>query len=214
MVLAVIRNEAFLGMDSFFELFSATVTLFVFLLARKMYLLSNEEKYKYLMISFGALSVAFFVRALTNSLMILVMNNIIPVNPSLVFTAGYTIHVMLTLGAYVLLVCLGFNVKERISLIILLMALMTNAFLSVSFFTSFYLFSLVLLAFITLHFCRNWCVARTSSAGIVCSAFALITLAQGLFLLDLVHTIFSSIGYAVMQLGYLVLFIALLKVMK
>ncbi len=200
----------FFGIDSIFELIGTIVLLMIFLASYKAYKLTDMKRYKYYSYAFLALMIGHLARTIAN---FAIHQHWIPLNELQdTFILGYGAHILFTLSALVLLLALTFEVKQKKSFCILLLLMLAMMFVSSSFYLAFYWAALVMFGFITWHLIQNARAKKAITPKLVALSFALLTFTQLLFLGTAVLPELY-LGAQVMQLiGFLILFIAMVKV--
>lgn len=204
----------FFGTDAVLELVSAVITLLVFLFARKAYKLTDDRRYFWTSIAFGALSVALLARAAAD----FVFENIIrtgggvlvKVSYSDLFLLAYGAHIALSLGAYVILASLSYKVHNKRLAAMILFALIAAMYYSNSYFRSFYMASFAVLVFIAWNQLNNYFARPLTTRLFVFLSYAFLAAAQATFLMETVEKSFY-VGAQLFQLAaFLSMFLALL----
>lgn len=221
MVNVVIRGPLwFYGIDAAFELFSFVVLGIILWLSYRAYRLTKDTKYKYFSVAFSALAVAFLSKGVTDVWLSLAFawRGVPPPSEALeavgeVFLAGYLVFIFLSLIANVLLVGSTSKVREKRHMVLMALLILVPFYLSSSFSKSFYIISLLLYGFISTHFIQNFLRKKSVSAGCVAAGFSLITIAQGMFLFDILRHKFYVIAHFAQLLGFVLLLLVLVKVL-
>ena len=202
----------FLGVDAILEAFAALVALLVVLAAYRVYKMTCEKKYAYFTVSFGLLTLSFLSRAITNSLIEETFFTVPQHLLGRIFFIGYVIHILLALTAYLLLITITHKITDKRVIALLFIILVPSLLLSGSYFLSFYGFSTIFLAFIAAAYYKNYKIRCTGSACMVFLAFLLLCLSQAQMLLEAVQDFWYVTGHITQTAGFLLLFLALLKV--
>ena len=200
----------FFGIDSIFELIGTIVLFMIFFASYKAYKLTAMKRYKYYSYAFLALMMGHLARTIAN---FAIHQHWLPLNElKEVFIYGYGAHILFTLSALVLLVAFTFEVKEKKSFCVLLLLMLAMIFVSSSFYLAFYWAAMVMFGFVTWHLVRNARTKRIITPKLVALSFALLAFTQLLFLgTALLPELY--LGAQIMQLlGFLILFIAMVKV--
>ncbi len=216
----------FFGVDCFLELGAALVTFLVFLAALRVYRFTKEKKYLFLGGSFLLLALSFTARAITD----LIIEELIPAKVEFLITkapvlsgffpgggnllvyAGFVSHIMLALGAYIILVILSNKIKSKALMLLLFATILPQVLISGSYFLSFYYLSTVMLCFISYAFLRNCFKQKGVTSLLVSISFILIAFAQIQFLLTMLSPIFQVSAHITQFIGFIILLIALIKV--
>lgn len=222
MVSIVLRGPLwFFGVDSAFEFFSFIAVALAFFFSFRAYKLTKDAKYKYFTAGFFALTIAFLSKAVTDlwlALAFVYKKGIAPPSEAIekvgeVFLAGYLVFIFMSLIACVLLVASTSKVKEKRLLVLMAILVLLPFYLTSSYSKSFYLVSLIMYSFIAVHSIQNFSNKRTISSGFVASAFTLISLAQGMFLFDILKHKLYIVAHFSQLAGFVLLLSTLLKVL-
>jgi len=208
----------FLGVDAALEALAAVIALLVALVAHKAYRLTGEKKYFYFTGSIYLLTLSFLSRAVTDAVVRQIFFEIPDSIAGIVFYLGYVVHILLAFVAYIILIAITHKIYDKRVLALLFLTLIPSLLLSGSYYRTFYGLSLIFLAFITLAYYQNYRKVNNLASFTVFVAFALLTLAQLQFLLQgfyiwsaNIWNTFYVTSHVTQALGYLSLFIALLK---
>ncbi len=215
----------FFGIDSVLEAVSMLICLTIFVFSLKLYRITKERRHLYFSAAFGLLTLAFFVRSITNLVIhfrtvsdwgmkhlpqMVVAKGILSVTK--IFLLGYTIHIALTLMALALLVVLCLKIEDKKPYFLMLMMMSVLIYLSNSYFTSFYLLSLILLGFITCYYFQNFWTKRKAATLLTFIAFLLYTFAPLAFLFQKMFGLGYAVAYILQFSGFLTMLAALLVV--
>ena len=129
-----------------------------------------------------------------------------------VFLAGYVVHIFLALVAYLILIIITHDIKDKRIIALLFLIIIPSLFLSGSYFLSFYGLSTIFLAFIAGSYYKNFRKCSTGASCLVFIAFLLIALSQAQFLLETVADYWYVTAQVTQALGYMTLLLALLKI--
>jgi len=207
----------FFGYDSICELISMFITFFIGVYAYRIFKLSGQRKYKFLYLSFILLGIAFLAKSITNWIIYkewvtqqLYVGKVIQLYA--LYNLGYLIHVVLALSAYMLLVLLLWDVRDRrvISLSFIFVIMMT--ILTEQVFASFHIISFILLGFICAEFWKNARKTKKKSSYFVFAGFAVLMLSQLVFVFINRLPAFYVAGEIVQLAGYVLLLITLLSI--
>lgn len=208
------RPEWFLGADASLELLAAVIALFVAFASYRVYKLTSGKKYLAFMLSFALMTLSFLSRSVTDFILeelFFTVPNSIAGN---IFFAGYLGHIFLALLSYLLLISITLDIKDKKLIYLLGLILIPSMLISASYYLSFYGLSLILLAFITHSYWRNYKKVCKGSACMVFVGFALLTLAQAFFLLDTINANFYVIAHLSQAAGFISLLVTLIKTLK
>ncbi|MBN1645111.1 hypothetical protein JW851_03675 [Candidatus Woesearchaeota archaeon] len=202
----------FFGIDSVFELAGTIILFMVFLMSYKSYKLVNMQRYKYYSIAFFGLTLGHLSRTIANFAIHQQWFGISTL--AKVFLAGYGLHIGLTLAALVLLIAWAFEIKEKKIFCVLLLLVLAMIFVSSSYYLAFYWSAFVMFAFVTWFFFKNARKKKAMASKLVALAFLLLTITQALFFGTTTLPELYMGAHITQILGFLVLFIALVKVQR
>ncbi|RMD57614.1 hypothetical protein D6825_03500 [Candidatus Woesearchaeota archaeon] len=205
------RPQWFLGVDASLELLAAIITLAVTIAAFRLWRVVKTQKYATFTASFALLSAAFFVRSITDTILEGILLKVSNEIGAKIFLTGYITHIVLSLTAYLLLIGVTLKIKDMRVLSLIGFILVPGLFLSSSYYTSFYGLSLIMLAYITQAYWKNYKKCHRSSACLVFTAFFLLTTAQAAFLLEPYNEIWYVAAHLSQMLGFVSLLAALIK---
>jgi hypothetical protein len=208
----------FFGADACLEALAAFIALCVAFASWRVYRMSRQKSCGVFTVSMVLLTFSFLSRAVTDVL----IENIFFELPSnlvgYVFYVGYVIHILLSLLAYLILVCVTNKICDRKTVALLLLILVPSLMLSSSYYVSFYGLSTILLGFITFSYFQNYsavkkaCKCPMNNAFFVFLAFLFLTLAQIMFLFEMFFKPLYVAAQITQAFGYLVLLFALIKI--
>ena len=230
----------FFGYDSIAEIISMVILFIIGFYARKIYLLTQEKKYKHLSLTFMLLGIAFFAKSLTTWIIYrewveheLYIGKIIELYT--LYNFGYLLHVLLSLAAYMLLLLLFWDIKDRRVVSLFLVFIVIAALFASKAYISFHIISFILLCYLTWEFWKNAHRMRKAQQPVkrsarqsrtsakeqqakthlqtpymVFGAFLIITLSQLVFLFMTGTPVLYVAGEVVQLIGYLLLLATLL----
>ncbi len=214
----------FFKLDSLFEFIEMIIALIVFINAYRIYKITCQKRYQYLALSFLFIGASLLVRSLTN---LAVYTKFLEQNPKVLFTLIQTINdissiyregillfTLLMLIGTLILTLLALKIKNKMSIILIFILSLIAIFLGQSTYVNFYLISSILFIFITIHFIRNWLDHKSLNTFMVFIAFLSLLIANIFFLATVKYQIAYFIGHALQMLGYIVLLIALIRILK
>lgn len=213
MVSIQLGPQWFFGVDAGLEATAAIIAFFIAVSALKVFRMSHDKRYFYFMGSFALLTLSFLSRAITDTLIEGIVVSVPQDYLGSIFFYGYVAHIFLALAAYVILFAVTHKIHDRRIVAFLFLILVPGLLLSASYFLSFYVTSLLFLAFISSIYLQNALKVKKLTSWLVFLGFMIITIAQVFFLLDAVtKTQGYVIAHMAQGLGYLVLLLALLKI--
>jgi hypothetical protein len=199
----------FFGIDSIFEGFAFIALLLVTLFSFKAYRFTKDKRYRTFAVGFALMALSVVCRALADFFVYADVS----VKP-LVMLGLYGGYMGLALVSLVVLFAITLKTKDKAPIIALMAVSLVLILLSNSYRLSFHSISLILLAFISYHFIRNFIVKKSLCAFLVCSSFVLLGLAQVAFIFDIVKQRFYIIGHLIHLLAFAALLVALVKVLR
>lgn len=208
------RPEWFLGVDASLELLAAIITFFVAFASYKVYRMTSGRKYFYFSASFALLTLGFLTRAVTDFILEELLITVPEPYTGALFFGGYVTHIFLTLAAYLVLIKITFNIKDKKLMALLALILVPGLLLSGSYYISFYGLSMIMLAFITSTYWTNYRKVCKGSACMVFTAFLLLTTSQALFLLDMLNVNLYVAAHIAQAAAFLTLLATLIKTLK
>ena len=207
------RPDWFFGLDAGLEAFAGVIALLIAFASYKLYRSTGERSYKYFLVSFFLLGLSFLSRAVADAFLGKVFFEAPAKVVAVLFFAGYAGHFFLALSAYILLVASSFNIADKRLLVMLFLIMIPALLLSGSYFLSFYVISIILLAFIAWAYFQNFRKVGSVTSCLVFITFLLLTLAQPQFILDSLSDAWYVTAHATQALAYLVLLVAMLRIL-
>ncbi|MBW3018665.1 hypothetical protein KY329_00570 [Candidatus Woesearchaeota archaeon] len=223
----IVSPTWFFGLDGSFELIAAVIAFVVALTALKIWRMTRERPHGWFSASFLLMAIGLAVRGVADLAIEKVVTcapairEALPAVPGMsrtafVFLAGYLSNIILTLAAYVILVCLAFKIRDKAIALLLLLLIIPTMMISASYFLNYYWLSTILLAFITLGHYRHY--RETKKGRVVTLAFLFLALAQVQFvisalsaLVPLARDIIYVTAHSTQILGFLMILLAYLR---
>lgn len=202
----------FFGVDAGLEALAALIAFSVTVAALRIYKISGDKKYFYFTTSFVLLTLSFLARAITDFLLEELIWHIPAHILTKVFFYGYVSHIFLALGAYVILFSITHKINNPRVIALIALLLIPAMLISGSYFISFYVISLLFLAFISAAYFKNYKKVCTTPSCTVFIAFILITLAQAFFLFETTTKLWYVAAQLAQAAGYLTLLASLLTI--
>lgn len=205
--------EWFLSVAGCIEAFAALIIFVVAFLAARIYRITHERKYLSFSASFILLSISFLVKAITDGLLSGTLVKLTESSATSVFFFGYVAHIFLALTAYAILVIITHKIEDKRVIALIFALLVPSLLLSGSYFISFYTISIILLAFVTHAYYRNFRNVCSLSSCLVFIAFALLTLSQAQFLLQRMGDMWYITGNITQAAAFFTMLVALGRVL-
>ncbi len=189
--------------DAFLEFFANISALLLTFISFKAYKFTSERKYGFFSLAFGLISISFIARSLIHLLIYLDLKN--KTIFSLVSFYGINTYIILLLTAYLLLLILSLDFKnKKIILLIYLLSFFT-VFTSTRPINTFNIVAVIILGFITLHFYEIYLIKSRKSSLVVFCAFFLITISHLSFVLS-DSLLFFLVSHLLQTIAFIVLF--------
>lgn len=219
MEIAIYSPVWFFGYDSLSELVSMFITFFIAFYSYRMYRLTQQQKFKSLYFSFLLIGIAFLARSLTNWIIYkewvtkqLYIGKVIQLYG--LYNFGYIVHIFFMLAAYMLLLLLLWDIKNKREISLLFLFVLLATFFAHSKFIAFHGVSFILLCYLSFEFWKNARKTRHLKPYLVFGSFAVLAISQLAFLFINRLPQFYVAGELIQLLGYVVLLFALLAVFK
>jgi hypothetical protein len=209
LMLTVRGPEWFFGLDSLFEGFAFIALLLVTLFSFKAYRFTRDKKFRTFSVGFALMTLGILFRALADFFVYADVS----VKP-LIMLVLYGGYMALTLVSLIVLFALTLKTRQKAPFVALLLVSLVLIMLSVSYRLSFHAIAVILLAFISYHFIRNFFEKKSLCALMVCSSFVLLALAQVAFIFDIVKQKYYIIGHLIHLVAFAALLAALIRMLK
>jgi len=219
MILVSVALTNVFGIGAICELVFAIITLLIGIFAFRIYRLTKSDNYRAFMFSFFFIATAYLFKSLINFLIYFEQAKPIAIasklaNISTFFAYGVIVHIVLMLIALLLLVNLVMKIKNRGVFVLLFILTFFPLVLTWMHYSIFYSLASVFLFILTVSFFKNYIKNKNKNAFYVGIAFLLIFIAHIFYILISVRTLFFVIGHVFEFLGYLVLLITYIRVLK
>jgi hypothetical protein len=182
MAIFINSPEWFQGIDSIIELLSLCVAFVIAWYGYKIYKLSSQKKYKYFSIGFLLIGISYIFEALSE---IAVYNKYVAqkiVGPFLIsrtviepitwiHTYSTTIFRLLLLFAFMILVLVTLDIKNKPTIILLTYFILLVTFVSMYAHMLFYITLLFLIGLLLVHYYHNYIKLKTCQSMFVAIAF-------------------------------------------
>lgn len=214
MIELIYSPQWFYGKDIIIDIISILVLISIAIFSVKYYKINTKNKnYFYLASSFFILALSFMFKILTNFTIyykILTTRQIGFVtltyqtirSTDTLFFVGFLLYRILTLiGLYILYSIYQKQTKSNILIIVYLILVLT--YFSQSAYYIFHLTSLLLLAFITSQYYKNYQKRKQYETKLLAYSFAIITISQLLFIFIRLNLHFYVIAEIVQLIGYI-----------
>ncbi len=195
--------EWFLIADAALQALAGLISIGIAFVSLRIYRAAGERKYLFFNAAFALLALGFFSRAAANAM-------IGRTQAAGIFLLGYLTYIFTALLAYALLITLTSKAGWRVFALLLLILVPAMLF-SGSYFLSFYTISTILLGVITINYLKNYLKKKSTASLLVFMAFALITIAQPLFMFEALKNVFYIAAQITQTAGYLLLLSTLIR---
>jgi hypothetical protein len=209
----------FFGNGMIFELAFAIITLAVSLYSFKIYKLSSDRHSKHFGYAFLFFSISYFIQFILNIAMLFEFNeailNIIEFRSVITLDVFYifTHMILFTLGL-VTLCYMVLNVKNKLVYVGMVIASALIILFSVNQINIFYIFSSLLLLFITIYYLRNYIRDSRNKSTLMLIAFLALLFGHLHFIFLMNHTVYYIIGSFLELVAYILILINLLRVLR
>ena len=225
MIEVVYSPQWFYGKDILIDIVAVLVLFFIGLFSLRYYTINKKNKnYLHFAVSFFIMSLAFLSKILTyftiytHSVQTRTVGSVTLTLQTItsydtLFFVGLLLYRLLTLvGLYLLYAIYQKHSKSTIFLSIALLALLT--YFSQSAYYVFHVTSLILLLLITIQYAKNYKKSKLITAGLIVVSFGIITASHCIAAFIRLTKIFYVAAEFVQLLGFLILLIAFILVLK
>ncbi|MFH1073191.1 MAG: hypothetical protein V1743_07225 [Nanoarchaeota archaeon] len=211
----------FYGVDSLFEIIGMIVSLLIAYFSYKIYKYSSSKTYRIMSLAFFFIAISYFIKIITNTFIyfkilsfehFVVMNQLVELN--MIYTVGFVLLRVAFLMGLILLLSLALKINDiKIIFLLFFFSVITAAFSDYKYYI-FHLTAAILLVFIARYFYKNYCEKRTGTSHCIFNSFAILAVANFIFMFVLLNNIFYVVGEVVQLVGYLVLLSVQVRVLK
>ena len=224
MVQVVFSPKWFWGKDIFIDSIALLVLLLIAIFATKCYRIKKSRNYLYLALSFYLIALSFFSKILINFTIyyqVLHTQMIGSIEYTQVILKSSEILAVSGLFFYRLFILLGlfmlYSIYEKQSMAnIILMMYFTiiSIFFSKEEYYIFYLTSFIFLGVISNRYYQNYKKNKEKTSGMLAASFSIITLSQIFFMFVNFTKHFYVVGELIQLLGYILLLVTFIMVLK
>jgi hypothetical protein len=218
MITLVFSPQWFNGIDILFESLAVIVTLLIGLTAWRYFRFSGFDRYRYMALSFWALSVSFLAKIATNFVMYYKETVKSSIGPALIkynlvqksnffFQAGYDIHRFLMLLSFLGIYWLVSKSHDQEHKWIMIMMLFIITLFSFNTYFVFHITAALLLFFITLRYRVQSKKKHLNHAYLNFSAFIILLISQIIFAFVLLNSVLYVIAEVMQLLGFIIFLI-------
>jgi hypothetical protein len=209
----------FFGYGMMFELAFAIITLAVCWYSFKIYKLSEDRNSKHLGYAFLFFSISYFVQFILNVAMFFELNekilNIIELKDILTLDVFYILtHMILFTLGLVTLCYMVLKIKNKALYIFMMLFSILIILFSVNQIYIFYIFSSLLLLFITSYYLKNYIKNPNSKGVLMLIAFLFLLFGHLHFIFLMNHPVYYIIGSFLELVAYVLILINLLRVLR
>lgn len=200
--------DAVQAIDCIIEIVSMLVSFLVAFMGYRAYKVTSQKRYQYFTISFSFIGLGFLILFLTN---ILLMFQTKLSSFIFVFTKGYLIYTFFIAIGYLVLAILAVKITNNKAMLLLLFTIIIALVFATNQNFVFHLITVILLAFIALHFFLNYHEKKTHTSFLVFLSF-IFMIAAHILLLIISYSPAAYIISSFLQLfGFLVLFYVIIR---
>jgi len=214
----------FYGKDIIIDIISIFVLSLIAYFSIKYYKISKNKQYLFFAGSFISIALSFLFKVVTNFTLYF---NIINIKHLGLITMTYNTikssNILSDIGflLYRLLMLVGlfmlystYSKNKKINNILILYFIFVLAYFSKSAYYVFHITALIFLFLITWQYWKNYQKSKIITTKLLIYSFCLITLSQIIFIFIGLHTTFYVIAEIIQLLGYLILLLTFIKVLK
>jgi hypothetical protein len=225
MTLYINSPQWFYGIDSCIELLSVIVAFIVAAYGYKVYRLSQQKKYKHFSTAFLLIGIAYLFKIISGFVIyqkVIVQQMIGPymisrvmVEPvTWVHTYSHTIFRLLSLFAFLILIIVTLEIKNKPTMILMVYFMVLVAVVSIYAHILFYLTQILLIALLLHHFYHNYLKHKSCQALYVTLAFLGIFISNTVLTFMMYDPKIYVIGEMFQLLGFGLLLYAFILVKK
>ena len=221
----LLGKEWFFSVNIYTDIFSIVVVSLIALFITKAYDLTKNKKYVVMLASFYMLLFGFICKIISN--IFAYMNNVDfrvlgleflqkseLLNSQYWFALVFLVYEIVTLlGMYFLYHVYNRN-EPKSTIILVTYLLCLSVMLSYYFYYVFYMTYLGILVLISMQFWTNYSKTGFGNTALLATSFSIIALAQLIFIIASVHSLFYAVAVAIQIVGYLLLLVTFVMVLK
>jgi hypothetical protein len=210
----------FLGYNVALHLVFAIITLLVSIFAFRIHRLSGQRQPKLFATAFLFISLAFFIEATLNFLILHKINENISLALKIISVSNLNLiilnaHLILFTVGLMTLAYMTFRIKSAKAYSLLLIINLVALFLASNPLLFYYITSFILLVYIFIHYLLNYLSKKRINSLLVFIAFVLLSLSNIPILFSVMHhEIFYAVGHFIELFAYLLILINLILVLK
>lgn len=224
MVQVVFSPKWFWGKDIFIDSIALLVLLSIAIFATKYYGIKKSKNYLYLALSFYLIALSFFSKVLINFTIyyqVLHTQTIGSIEYTQVILKSSEILAVSGLFFYRLFTLLGlfilysiYEKQSKANIILMIYFIVLSIFFSKEEYYIFYLTCFIFLGVISNRYYRNYKKNRENTSGMLAASFSVIALSQIFFMFVNFTKHFYVVGEVIQLLGYILLLITFILVLK
>jgi len=220
----VVGPTWFYGIDYIFDLVSVIVGLLISYFSYRTYRYTSQKKYLYFASSFFLVALAFIAKVLATipvyskelkveTVGLVTVTSHIINKVTWINQFGISIARLVMLVAFLILVLVSLKIKDKKIILLLIYLLIISTTLVSASYIVFHVTLLIMLSILFLNYRKNYLRIKSLNAKLVmCSFFALL-ISQIFFIFEGLAENFYVIGESVQLIGYLILLVAIIKMM-
>lgn len=224
MVQVVFSPKWFWGKDIFIDAVALLVLLSIAVFATKYYRIKKSRNYLYLALSFYLIALSFFSKILINFTIYyqvlhtqvigsIKYTQVILKSSEILAVSGLFFYRLFTLLGLFMLYSI-YEKQSKANMFLMAYFVAISVFFSKEAYYIFYLTSFILLAIISNRYYQNYRKNREKASGTLAASFSVIALSQIFFMFVNFTKHFYVVGEAIQLIGYVVLLVAFITVLK
>ena len=224
MVQVVFSPKWFWGKDIFIDSIALLVLLSIAIFATKYYRIKKSKNYLYLALSFYLIALSFFSKILINftvyyqvlhTRMIgsIEYTQVILKSSEILSVGGLFFYRLFTLLGLFMLYSI-YEKQSKANIILMTYFIIISIFFSKEEYYIFYLTCFIFLGVISNRYYQNYRKNRENTSGMLAASFSVITLSQIFFMFVNFTKHFYVVGEVIQLLGYILLLVTFIMVLK
>lgn len=224
MVQVVFSPKWFWGKDIIIDSIALVVLLLIAIFATKYYRIKKSKNYLYLALSLYSIALSFFSKILINFTIYyqvlhtqvigsLEYTQVILKSSEILAVSGLFFYRVFTLLGLFLLYSI-YEKQSKANIVLMVYLILISIFFSKEQYYIFYLNTFIFFGIISNRYYQNYKKNKKRTSGMLAASFSIITLSQAFFMLVKFTKYFYVVGEIIQLIGYVVLLITFIMVLK
>ncbi len=224
MVQVVFSPKWFWGKDIFIDFIGVFVLVLIAIFATKYYRIKKSKNYIYLALSFYLIALSFFSKILINFTIYyqvlhtqvigsIEYTQVILKSSEILAVSGLFFYRLFTLLGLFLLYSI-YEKQSKANIILMVYFITISIFFSKEEYYIFYLTTFILFGIISNRYYQNYRKNKEKTSGMLAASLSIITLSQVFFMFVKFRKYFYVVGEIIQLIGYIVLLITFIMVLK